>query len=48
MAQSIMGIASDERFVKTAARRLGHLFPSLTNRSGFDSAATDWPTRSSR
>ena len=35
MAQSIMGIPSDERFVKTAARRLGHLFPALTGRSGF-------------
>jgi hypothetical protein len=35
VAQSIMGIPSDERFVKTAARRLGHLFPALTKRSGF-------------
>ena len=35
VAQSIMGIPSDERFVKTAARRLGHLFPALTSRSGF-------------
>lgn len=35
VAQSIMGIASDERFVKTAVKRLGHLFPALTKRSGF-------------
>jgi len=35
VAQSIMGIPSDERFVKTAVKRLGHLFPALTSRSGF-------------
>jgi hypothetical protein len=35
VAQSIMGIGSDERFVKVAARRLRHLFPGLTRRSGF-------------
>ncbi len=35
VAQSIMGIPSDERFVKTAVKRLGHLFPALTKRSGF-------------
>jgi hypothetical protein len=35
VAQSIMGIGSDARFVAIAARRLGHLFPSLTKRSGF-------------
>jgi len=35
VAQSIMGIPSDERFVKTAVKRLGHLFPALTGRSGF-------------
>lgn len=35
VAQSIMGIASDARFVKTAVKRLGHLFPELTKRSGF-------------
>jgi hypothetical protein len=34
-AQSIMGIGSDERFVKIATKRLGHLFPGLTKRSGF-------------
>jgi hypothetical protein len=35
VAQSIMGIPSDERFARTAARRLRHLFPNLTKRSGF-------------
>jgi hypothetical protein len=35
VAQSIMGVTSDERFVRTAARRLRHLFPALTRRSGF-------------
>lgn len=34
VAQSIMGIGSDERFAKIAARRLVHLFPGLTGRSG--------------
>ena len=35
VAQSIMGIPSDYRFIQTAIKRLGHLFPSLTQRSGF-------------
>jgi hypothetical protein len=35
VAQSIMGVGSDERFVKIAVKRLGHLFPALTRRSGF-------------
>jgi len=35
VAQSIMGIPSDARFVKTAIKQLGHLFPALTKRSGF-------------
>jgi hypothetical protein len=35
VAQSIMGIDSDERFAKIARKRLGHLFPGLTKRSGF-------------
>jgi hypothetical protein len=35
VAQSIMGIGSDERFVRIAHRRLRHLFPGLTRRSGF-------------
>ena len=35
VAQSIMGISSDARFVRIARERLGHLFPTLTKRSGF-------------
>ena len=35
VAQSIMGIGSDERFARVAAKRLRHLFPGLTKRSGF-------------
>jgi transposase len=35
VAQQIMGIPSDYRFIRTAIRQLGHLFPRLTKRSGF-------------
>jgi hypothetical protein len=35
VAQSIMGISSDERFAKIARKHLRHLFPGLTKRSGF-------------
>jgi hypothetical protein len=35
VAQSIMGIGSDARFALIAPKRLGHLFPALTKRSGF-------------
>jgi hypothetical protein len=35
VAQSIMGIPSDYRFIRAAVRQLGHLFPGLTKRSGF-------------
>lgn len=35
VAQSIMGVSSDERFAKIARKRLLHLFPGLTKRSGF-------------
>lgn len=35
VAQSIMGVGSDRRFVRIARRRLRHLFPALTERSGF-------------
>lgn len=35
VAQSIMGIPSDPRFLAVAAKRLGHLFPQLPKRSGF-------------
>jgi hypothetical protein len=35
VAQSIMGIPSDPRFIATARTRLGHLFPQLPDRDGF-------------
>ena len=35
VAQSIMGVGSDARFVAIARKRLGHLFPALTKRSAF-------------
>jgi hypothetical protein len=35
VAQAIMGITSDQRFARTAVKRLGHLFLALTKRSGF-------------
>lgn len=35
VAQAIMGIPSDRRFLKVAARRLGHLFPRLPGQSGY-------------
>lgn len=34
VAQSVMGIASDRRFVKTARKQLVHLFPGLVGQSG--------------
>jgi hypothetical protein len=35
VAQSIMGIPSDPRFLAVAAKRLDHLFPQLPQRPGF-------------
>jgi hypothetical protein len=35
VAQSIMGIPSDRRFLKVAAKQLGHLFPELPKQPGF-------------
>jgi DDE family transposase len=35
VAQAIMGISSDERFIRTARKRLSHLFPLLPTRSGY-------------
>jgi hypothetical protein len=35
VAQSLMGHGSDERFLKVARKQLLHLFPRLTQRSGF-------------
>jgi hypothetical protein len=34
VAQAIMGIPSDPRFLAVANKRLGHLFPSLSKRPG--------------
>ena len=35
VAQAIMGIPSDHRFARVAAKQLAHLFPGLTKRSGY-------------
>jgi len=35
VAQSIMGVPSDERFLAVARKRLSHLFPALPKRPGF-------------
>lgn len=35
VAQAIMGIASDPRFMAVASKRLAHLFPRIPQRSGF-------------
>ena len=35
VAQAIMGITSDARFVKVARKQLAHLFPQLPNRTGY-------------
>jgi hypothetical protein len=35
VAQALMGIPSDERFLKVARKRLTHLFPRLPQRAGF-------------
>jgi hypothetical protein len=35
VAQAIMGISSDARFLKVAHKRLAHLFPLLPNRTGY-------------
>ena len=35
VAQSLLGIPSDERFIDAAGKRLAHLFPQLPGRSGY-------------
>lgn len=35
VAQALMGIPSDRRFLRVAAKRLGHLFPELPQQPGF-------------
>ena len=39
VAQAIMGIPSDRRFLAVAAKRLGHLFPELPGSPGTSNAA---------
>lgn len=48
VAQVLMGISSDRRFLKAARRQLGHLFPRLPSQSGYHKrrvrlrAAIEW------
>jgi hypothetical protein len=35
VAQAIMGIPSDHRFIRVAIKQLHHLFPALTKRAGY-------------
>src|SRR5450830_333707 len=35
VAQAIMGIPSDRRFLRAARRQLGHLFPELPRQAGY-------------
>jgi hypothetical protein len=35
VAQAMMGISSDARFLRAARKQLGHLFPILPNRTGY-------------
>ena len=45
VAQAIMGIPSDRRFLAVAGKRLGHLFPGCPSSRGISSAAAGWRTR---
>jgi hypothetical protein len=51
VAQALMGIPSDRRFLAVARRRLAHLFPRLPGQSGYHKRrrrlrdAFDWPCR---
>ena len=47
VAQVLMGIPSDRRFLRAAKRQLGHLFPSCHARTRSTSVARVWPRRSS-
>ena len=35
VAQAVMGISSDARFIRTARKQLAHLFPKIPDRSGY-------------
>ena len=49
VAQAIMGIPSDARFLKVARKQLAHLFPRLPEPAGLPEAARPaQPTRSRR
>ena len=48
VAQAMMGIPSDERFLAVARKRLGTCFPSCRNGPATTSAATGSATRSKR
>lgn len=48
VAQAIMGIPSDERFLAVARKQLCHLFPLLPNWPGYYSGASGSRTRSRR
>ena len=45
VAEAIMGIPSDRRFLAVAGKRLSHLFHSCPSSPGTSNAANDWPTR---
>ena len=47
VAQAIMGIPSDRRFLAVARKRLGHLFPEPARQPATSSAGAGSPTRSS-
>jgi len=47
VAQVLMGIPSDRRFLRAARRQLGHLFPRLPVRMRCTSGVRGWRRRSS-
>jgi hypothetical protein len=47
VAQVMMGITSDRRFLRAAKRQLGHLFRGCRARTRCTSGAPAWATRSS-
>ena len=48
VAQVLMGIPSDRRFLRAARRQLGHLFPQTAKRrTRCTSGGRGWPRRSS-
>jgi hypothetical protein len=47
VAQVLMGIPSDRRFLRAARRQLGHLFPFCLARTRSTNAVLGWRRRSS-